>query len=485
MATHIRVLQNVFSQFLGKVLTVMAAFFVVKIVSGFGTEFYGNYVTAYEFLAFFGVLADAGLFAVAVREMSSQDGGLPAQKKQHTAFVLGNVLSIRLILILFFTLLAFGVAQLITPYAEMVRWGIGLTGVSMALTIVAGTLSSVLQARYKIHFFSGSLVFGKILLAVLIYILSTSFFVFENDSTRFFAFLGAGIFSNAVFCGLVYYFARRETEIRLRFDREYWNKIFFQALPYGLALVLQTLYLRVDQILISILLGAHAIGIYGLSARILESFLVLGVFFGQSILPKLSAEEGEIEKSRFTLSWGMMKLLIFALPILWGVWLFSPQIVLLLSSEEFLSTSEMVGSDSVLLVLVLTVFFAFFNQLFSFALVSKNQSAFLLITNGLGLFLNVVLNFIFLPIYGVLAAAWSTVLCEVIIFALLIWKVFDSIGFSLDRIFLFRVLGINLVLCGIIFLTSLRENLILSLAFGSLIYGGFLWKYREKIVGTS
>ncbi len=75
MSTNKKVLGNVFAQFFGKVLTVAAAFFVVKVVSGFGREFYGEYVTAYEFLAFFGILADMGLFAIAVRDMSKDRGG--------------------------------------------------------------------------------------------------------------------------------------------------------------------------------------------------------------------------------------------------------------------------------------------------------------------------------------------------------------------------------------------------------------------------
>ena len=146
MATNRNVITNTLSQFGGKIGTVIASFLVVKIVSGYGTQFYGDYVTAYEFLAFFGVFADAGLFAIAVRDIS--------RKAHKPDFVLGNILAMRLGLVALAVLVAGLMAQLIPTYSDAVKIGIWITGISMGLTIVAGSLSAILQARMKIHLFS-------------------------------------------------------------------------------------------------------------------------------------------------------------------------------------------------------------------------------------------------------------------------------------------------------------------------------------------
>lgn len=481
MATTLKVLSNALAQFFGKVLTVMAAFFVVKIVSGYGPEFYGNYVTAYEFLAFFGIVADMGLFAIAVRDISKYEGG--ATKGVKTEKILGNLLSLRLILITAVTLIAGLVAQLIGSYPEMVRWGIWITGISMALTIVAGTLSSILQARMKIAYFSGSLVFGKILLAIMIFIIArTGGWFGEGVEALFFQFLWAGVISNTIFCGLVYYFASRQVPVRLAWDSDYIRTTLKESLPYGAALVLQTLYLRVDLILISIILGAQAIGIYGVAARVMESFLILGVFFGQSLLPKLSAEEGSGMKASRTLSWALEILLICSLPILVGIYFFAPDIVLLLSSAEFLSSEGFFGADKALLILVPTVLFAFFNQAFSFALVSKQKQYYLLGINAAGLALNIGLNLYFLPIYGLIAAAVSTVVCELLVFVLLVLLVCKHFTFSFRIWNLIWTILVNVGLFLFIALTPLKENLILSLALCSLIYIFFLYQRRKALV---
>ncbi len=461
MATNQKVLFNAFSQFAGKIGTVLASFIVVKIVSGYGTQFYGDYVTAYEFLAFFGIMADAGLFAIAVRDIS--------QNPKKASFFMGNLLAMRLILILGATLLAGIIAQMVPTYSEWVKVGIWLTGISMGLTIVAGTLSAILQARMKIQYFSGSLVFGKILLAALIFGIATYGKLQQlSPETLFFYFLGAGVISNIIFCSCVYYFAQKEISITLKCDWNYWKKTLRISLPYGLALILQTLYLRVDLILISLLLSASAVGLYGVSARILESFLILGVFFGQAILPKISQEQSSQKKVEKTLCWGAEKLLIFALPIVVGGFIFAQDIIHLLSSPEY--TAPLIGSDMVLQIVIPSVFFAFFNQLFSFGLVAKNAQNFLLISNSVALGLNVILNLIFLPKYGIIAAAYSTLLCEILVWLILFQRIMQYYKFRFDAKNLIIIFGLNTILAASFWFTPLRENFFAAIGFGAIAY---------------
>ncbi len=478
MPSHKKVLTNALIQFLGKVGTVVASFIVVKIVSGFGKEFYGNYVTAYEFLAFFGILADAGLFAIAVRDISK----LPKQSKK-AEHILGNILSMRLVLILIATLAAGFIAQLIPSYNEWVKVGIWITGLSMALTIIAGTLSAILQARMKIQYFSGSLVTGKIILAGLITWISFQFGTIKTPETLFFTFLWAGVISNLVFVSLVYAFARLEVSIRLHFDLEYWKKTLTESLPYGIALILQTLYLRADLVLISVLLGSAAVGVYGVSARVLESFLVLGVFFGQAILPKITRHENHQEESNQLLGWGIEKLLIFALPIIWGSYTFAPEIIQLLSSTEYLSTENFFGSDKVLMILVPTVLFAFLNQLFSFTLVAKKKQKYLLYTNALAFGLNLILNIVFLPQYGIIAAAISTVICEIIVLACLTSVMLKYFTPKLNLINCLIIFGLNAGLfLTIWFVPCLKNHLAYAVVFSGILYLSVLYLFRKRFI---
>ena len=472
MASGKKILENAFAQFLGKALTVLASFWVIKILTGFGPEFYGQYVTAYEFLAFFGILADGGLFAIAVREISKKN------TPKNAEFVLGNIFSIRLILIICATILAGVAAHFVPNFSPLVRTGIWITGVSMALTIFAGTLSAILQARMKIHFFAGSLVAGKIILAILIFVLAQQADFFGQN--LFFAFLFAGVFSNFIFLALVYFFARREmlpAKIRPKFNRDYWKKTIQNSLPLGLALVLQTLYLRLDLILISAILGAGAVGIYGVSARIIESFLILGVFFAQAFLPKISAETQNQKNSETALNWATEKLLILALPIVIGLFFFAREIVETLSGKEFLGQGSGIGADGSLQILALAVVFAFLNQVFAYTLMARNAQKFLIWTNAAALFLNGFLNLLFLPKYGIAAAAVSTVACEILVLALLFVKLRSDFSIKIFTPNFQIILFANIFLA---FLYFLGLPFFVAIILAPAIYFSFFWVLRHR-----
>lgn len=478
MFSNKKILGNAFAQFGGKFITMFTSFLIVKLITAVGVSFYGQYVTAYEFLAFFGIIADMGLFAVAVREISKADSlnissNSPEFELESPEFILGNLLSLRLLLVLAVIFFAGFSAQFVSQYSAELKLGIWITAISMGLTIFAGTLSSVLQARMKIPRFSASLVTAKIILAGLIFFILKNTEIFAGFNI-FFTLLWAGVISNFVFASLVWYFVSREIKIRLLWNIQFIKKTLKETLSYGLALVLQTLYLRIDMILISMILGISAAGIYGVATRVLESILVLGVFFGQAMLPKISAQENDTKKSSASLVWGIEKLLIFSLPIVIGVSFFSRYLVLLLSSNDFISTVTELRSDTILKILIPTVFFAFFNQLFTFTLVAKNLQRKLVLINGLALALNAILNLIFLKEYGIVAASISTVICEVLVFILLFREISRHFTFPFSMRNMGLIFLANLAIFVEIFFTPLRDNLLLAVLVCGITYLGIL-----------
>ncbi len=427
-----QIIFNALSQFASKLGAMILALITIKILTEFGKEFYGTYLICYEIFAFSGILADAGLFAIALREMTHvihNKALTETEKKTQESFIFGNILSMRLVLLFSIFFLTIIIVQLIPIYSSTIKIGIFITGISMILTMIASTLSSTLQAHMKIQYFSLSLFLSKLFLALFIFIIAQNYLSFFSDNYFLFTLLIAGVFANFILTILVYFFVQKNIKISLNFNLNWWKKILKESLPYGLALILQTLYLRSDLLLISILLGEVATATYGLPAKILESVMVFAVFFGQAILPKLSAQESNKEKSIDTILWGCEKLLLFSIPIIIGTLFFAKELILLISSDEFLSKNNEYGSDVILQMLIITVGLYFFNQLFTVSLISVKKQNFLLITNSIGLVCNIILNLLFLPKFGIAVAAITTIFCEIIIFILLtnkMWKHFFS-----------------------------------------------------------
>jgi O-antigen/teichoic acid export membrane protein len=474
MPSQKKVLSNTIIQIFGKVCTALLSLVVVKILTNLGADLYGNYLTTYEFLAFFGILADAGLFAIAVRELSA-----PNITKARSEKIFGNVFSIRLIFVLVVCSLAGLFAQLVPSYPYVVKQGILITAISMGLTILAGTLSSVLQARMKIHWFTLALVIGKIFLASGIWHLSQNFSL--QDPQDFFNLLWIGVGSNIVFLIVVTYFSLRQLKLTIQLDLSYARKLLSESLPFGLALILQTLYLRLDVILISILLGASSVGIYGVSTRLLESFLVLGTFFGYAMLPKITREEKNPLQANKTLGWAISMLLIVIVPIIIGTTAFSSEIILILSSTQYLSSEIFMGADTLTMILIFTVFFAYFNQLFTVTLVTKKRQKYLMIANGLALTLNAGLNILFLKEYGLIAAALSTVLCEILVFCLLLREIRHFFQPELNFPVLKIILLANAIVAAIIWMTPIGQSLGLSIISCGAVYALILWWKRSEL----
>ena len=104
--------------------------------------------------------------------------------------------------------------------------------------------------------------------------------------------------------------------------------------------------------------------------------------------------------------------------MLLGIFAVSRDIILLIGNTDYLSRESFWGSDWTLNLLVVAMFFAYLGIVFEFLLIALGKQKRLLIINFSGVLVNLILNFIFIPIYGIIAAAATSIICELLIMAL-------------------------------------------------------------------
>src|SRR5436189_153809 len=95
----------------------------------------------------------------------------------------------------------------------------------------------------------------------------------------------AGVFVYALLLAVL---AARRTSIMPIVRPAAWAALLRRALPLGLALMIAAVYFRADALLLSILKGSHAVGIYGVAYRLLEALIAFPGFFYISVFPLLS-----------------------------------------------------------------------------------------------------------------------------------------------------------------------------------------------------
>ncbi|MFN7160713.1 MAG: flippase [Candidatus Gracilibacteria bacterium] len=442
MSTARKILSNTFIQVVGKVGVGFFSLITSVLLASYLTKAErGMYEFAYMFLGFAGIAADLGLYTIAIREL--------AKNKEKMEETIGNILSIRLVLSILVVVASLLVISFVPAFQK--GWGVmflialGLAGISTIFALLTGALTSVLQVEYDMLHATIAQVVGKIVI-VSIFCISI-FLLYAKPSPGYAAdttFLGfqalflAGVIGNIVMFFYTRHVASAYVRIRFLFNWEFWKRIIKESLPYGFALVLATLYFKIDALLLYFFLPkeivAEELALYSAPIKVIEIFTILPLFFLNALLPALS--ESIKTKSKDVsamIQYSFDFLFLMSAPIVAGGWALSREVIRVTNSDAYISNLQtgFVGSDIYLQILIFTIVFSFLNLLFNFLLIAQDNQKKLIIVNCTTLVLNVVANIICIPIWGVKAAAIITVISEIIVLVMTYYYARKGLEFHL------------------------------------------------------
>lgn len=186
------------------------------------------------------------------------------------------------------------------------------------------------------------------------------------------------------------------------------KKIITGSLPYGFLAVLGLLYFKVDTLILSYLRGSEETGIYGASYRFLEAIVFVPSAISSALFPIFARMNDGDPKSLYKLyKKATLILLIFSVPVALS-FIFVLPILINMFLPEYQRSIPVLG------ILALTVPFMFMISPQALVLFSHTRYIKPLIFMSIfNLFLNVLLNFIFIPQYGYFASAWITLFSDV------------------------------------------------------------------------
>lgn len=472
-----KIFSNTAWQILGKVATAVLGIISIKLITNYlSPTAYGEYTTIYDFTALFAIGADFGLFTIAVREMAQNNRRGMIEK------IVGNVLSLRGFLAIISLGLGVVSAFLIPVYHETsIPFGVLIISFATVITLLAGTMASVLQYHLRMQWTSIALAGGKLI--TVLYIVFTILYVFpHNPEAGFIHLLFAWIIGGMVTLLITYEASRKLVSISFQFDVDFWKKVFLKALPYGLALVLGTVYFRMGTIILSLFNMKKDIGYYGVPLRFLEILQIIPHYFMNSVLPVLTVSFLENrERSSRIIRYSLNVLAAVALPIFVGGYLLAWPIIAAVSSPEFLSKRTEIGiiwgSDMALKILLGAMIFTYFHVVLSYTLVAMERQKQILWANTAAVLANIVLNLVLVPHFGFLGAAMSAVVSEIIIFSILVMRVRKYISHIWDFPFLWKTalsagfMGLSLFF----FADTLHERWLSKSLFFSIPLGGIVF----------
>ncbi|MEK7137551.1 MAG: oligosaccharide flippase family protein, partial [Patescibacteria group bacterium] len=336
----------------------------VKLVTlSLSKELVGNYQTVYGYLQIFGIIADFGLYAVSIQELSRARDRMALLR---VLFVLRGVV----------TILSLGAALLLAWIIPSFRGtplplGITIAAFVPFFTLLAGMFRTAFQVEFRMKSVFAAEIASRVttlLLMIGAFLLGVQS---SSDMSMYLLFLlfgsagGLVLFSLSLFLSLRLPWVRSGLSQVFRpfsaLDWQQFIRIARLALPYGFAFFATTIYRQTDITLIAFFRADYELqnAYYGTMMRIAEVGFLLPTFLLNSALPLLSTggveqgSDGERARLRGQILLAVLSLgsIVASFSYFW-----SRPIALLLTQKNYLSTALHPGADTALELLSFSMF---------------------------------------------------------------------------------------------------------------------------------
>jgi len=235
-----------------------------------------------------------------------------------------------------------------------------------------------------------------------------------------------------------------------------------------------------DRYLIGFFLGIIFVGYYAPAysiGNILSLFIFPLALILSVVLPKFF-DDNRIDEVKNYLSYSLKYFLLITIPAVFGLSILSRQLLVIFSTEEIADNSYLVVPFILVSILLYGIIY-FFSQIL--CLVKKTKLT--AIIWAMSALLNLVLNVIFIPRFGILAAAIATFASYFFAFILMWYFSFKELQFIIEWEFIAKSIGASFLMILLIewFNPWGLLNVLLSIIMGIFIYTILIFLF--KIVG--
>ena len=361
---------------------------------------FGAYTTiAVVYLLFVAVIADFGIFTIAVREGSREPERL--RDVYHTAFTLKAIAAIVVYAISF-------VVIFFLPYTPEAKLGTIILGVTTMIASIAAGFEIVFQVNLRMAVPTYADIMSKLFVLVgtaALYVANT---VYRFDSlTLFYAVIGVVSLSNLIGIAGRWWGANRIMPVRLRLVPGLTRTLLRLAIPMFVVAILSQIHYKADAFILSLIRPPQYspdVAIYGVAYRMVDFMLLFFIVFIVSVFPVLSAySQADGEKYRQAARRVLDATFALSVPATVGVILLAPEIVAIVGGDRYPQAALPMQ------ILALAVILTGISQAYNYMIIVQNGQRNLVWITIILVIANVGLNLYFVPIYSYIASAVITV----------------------------------------------------------------------------
>ena len=370
-------------------LKILAFLFNVYVVRRLGDVHFGQYATVMAYVAIFAIFTDWGMSPYAVREM--------AQDHSQTAWLLPNVVAMRMLLSLIIMVIAPVSAMWLGKEGDMVL-GIFLASAGLFLYAFQGPLDSALISRERLDYTSAFALINQLVFWAL------GVFLLVNG-LGFIGLIIASLTGVGVVALLSGWTLFKLGVGRLALSVRRWPQLFLAALPFGVSSISDVLVQRFDTVLMSFVLSDAAVGWYSVPGTLINPILLIAQSIAIAMYPSMVRSYAEDPESLPGAVWQSIKyLIILCLPIAVGGTMLADRIIIALYGEEF---QESIPVLQVMLWALPSLFLLELLGRVAETLHLERPAARVNVINAV---ITVLLNLVLVPVLGVMGAALALLL---------------------------------------------------------------------------
>jgi O-antigen/teichoic acid export membrane protein len=400
-----KIIYNTGSQIVGKVVTASSTLLITLLIGrSLGPAGFGEFTKIFVFVGYFYTFADFGLNSIFVKLAKEKQIGTLFRTLLGLRLVIAVLLTVSAIIISFF--LPFS-PEAGTGFSPLVKTGILIASLTIITQALFTTGNALFQKNLRYDLSAIATIFGSILMVALTLFVS---FTSKSIIPYVFVYIVGGI--TYVTASYFFIWKKFHTQINPVFDGTESKILLTLSWPIGIALILNLLYFRIDIFILASFRDSTEVGLYGLGYQFFQAGLAVPIFFANALYPILTKLYQE-KITQFTKVVKMWTFYLIAASILLSVALF---LVAYLIPAIYDTRFE--GSRTALQILSLGMPFFFISALLWYLLIIYNKQKLLIYIYAIGAIFNLITNLIFIPIYGYIAAAVTTVVSEILILGL-------------------------------------------------------------------
>jgi len=400
--------KNISWLFFERILRITVGLFVsVWVAKYLGPKQFGFFSYTLSFVALFGFMVTISHTSIVVREL--------VKNPNHNDEIVSTAFWLRIMGAMLGILITLAVSINLTSNDRFVN---------ILILIIAS--STIFQSFNVVDDYFQSKVMNKFVVitnVVSLFLSSVIKIILILNDAPLIAFVWVVFFDNFILAsGFIYFYIKLNSKFKiknLKFKSKTAILLLKDSWPLMISSAAILIHIKVDQVIIKEILGLEAVGQYAAAARVSEAWYFIPSVLTASFFPAIinaKKNNEDLYNSRLQKLYDIMVWVAIAIAI--------PMIFLSDWLIEILYGYQYSEAGNVLMIHIWAGVFVSLGLASNGWLICENLQKFLLVNTFIATITNIGLNYILIPKFGIVGAAWATIISYFLVgyLCLLIWK---------------------------------------------------------------